>query len=211
MENNSVLEFESTVTPILETMKIRNLAPVGYSTTQRHNDENSKQLFPEKELRGYSSNFYIMFMWAIYILPWSVCLFCCRKIHRWTDPWGYIFRSQTHECGNWDWGRTIPFLGIHKSKFFKCSRAVHYIWALGICTYELLCSPSNFMRERFSLRSMKLHLWKRIKITCIQYTNSTGKGGGGNWTKEKVRGATVHKAGLKIPSRLTVSPIYKLW
>jgi hypothetical protein len=27
-----------------------------------------------------------------------------------------IDRSQTHECVNWDWGRAIPFLGIHKSK-----------------------------------------------------------------------------------------------
>jgi hypothetical protein len=28
--------------------------------------------------------------------------------------WEYINRSQTQECGNWDWGRAIPFLGIHK-------------------------------------------------------------------------------------------------
>ncbi len=26
----------------------------------------------------------------------------------------YINRSQTLECGNWDWGRAFPFLGIHK-------------------------------------------------------------------------------------------------
>jgi hypothetical protein len=41
-------------------------------------------------------------------------LFCCRKI---VGPVvGYIKRSQTHECGNWDGGRAIPFLGRHKSK-----------------------------------------------------------------------------------------------
>ncbi len=36
--------------------------------------------------------------------------------------WEYIYKSltQTHECGNWDWGRTIPFLGIHKWDF-HCS------------------------------------------------------------------------------------------
>jgi hypothetical protein len=39
----------------------------------------------------------------------------------------------------------------------------------------------------------------------------TRKGGGGSWTREKVRGATVHKAGSKIPTWLTVSPVYKLW
>ncbi len=34
--------------------------------------------------------------------------------------WEYINRSQTHECGNWDWGRAIPFLGIHKLDF-RCN------------------------------------------------------------------------------------------
>ncbi len=34
------------------------------------------------------------------------------------DPsWEYIIRSQTHECGNWDWGPDIPFLGIFVSNF----------------------------------------------------------------------------------------------
>jgi hypothetical protein len=41
------------------------------------NTENSKQIFPEKELRGLSPNFHIN---EIYIFPPSVCLFCCRKI-----------------------------------------------------------------------------------------------------------------------------------
>ncbi len=35
------------------------------------------------------------------------------------------------------------------------------------------------------------------------------KGGGGRWTREKFRGAIVHKAGSKIPTWLTVSPVYK--
>ncbi len=29
----------------------------------------------------------------------------------------YINRSQTHKCGNWDWGRAIPRKGIHKRDF----------------------------------------------------------------------------------------------
>ncbi len=36
----------------------------------------------------------------------------------WTDPGNY--RSQTHECGNWDWGRAIPIKRIHKWDFL-CS------------------------------------------------------------------------------------------
>ncbi len=34
--------------------------------------------------------------------------------------WEYINGSQTHECGNWDWGRAIPRKGIHKWNF-PCS------------------------------------------------------------------------------------------
>jgi hypothetical protein len=47
---------------------------------------------------------------AIYMLPRLICLFYCRKsVDR---PWEYINRSQTRECGNWDWGRAIPRKGI---------------------------------------------------------------------------------------------------
>ncbi len=35
------------------------------------------------------------------------------------------------------------------------------------------------------------------------------RGRGESLTREKVRGATIHKAGLKIPKRLTVSPVKK--
>ncbi len=34
--------------------------------------------------------------------------------------WKYLNRSQTHECGNWDWGHAVPFLGIHKWDF-RCT------------------------------------------------------------------------------------------
>ncbi len=51
------------------------------SALQRHNTENFKQIFPEKELCGLSPNFHAhVSVWAIYIFPQSVCLFCCRKI-----------------------------------------------------------------------------------------------------------------------------------
>jgi hypothetical protein len=36
-------------------------------------------------------------------------------------------------------------------------------------------------------------------------------GEGGELTREKVRGAIVYKAGSKIPTGLTVSPVYKLY
>ncbi len=47
--------------------------------------------------------------------------------------------------------------------------------------------------------------------TLSVYTVLWQREGGRSWTREKVRGATVHKAGSKIPTWLTVSPVYKIW
>ena len=56
-----------------------------------------------------------MRLWAIYIFPRSVSLFCWRKyVDR---SWDYINSSQTHKCWNWGWGRAIPRKGIHKGDF----------------------------------------------------------------------------------------------
>ncbi len=61
-----------------------------------------------------------MCLWANYIFPWWVCLFCWRKyVDR---SWEFINRSQTHECGNWGWGRAIPRKGIYKRNC-RCSAA----------------------------------------------------------------------------------------
>jgi hypothetical protein len=57
-----------------------------------------------------------MHRWVIYIR--LVCLFCWRKYL--DRSWEYINRSQTHECGNWGWGRAIPRKEIHKWDF-RCS------------------------------------------------------------------------------------------
>jgi hypothetical protein len=66
-----------------------------------------------------------MCLWAISIFPWSICLLCCRKYVAWS--WEYVNRSQTHECGNWDWCRAIPRKGIHKCDF-RCSTAMLIYW-----------------------------------------------------------------------------------
>ncbi len=62
-------------------------------------------------------------LWAIYIFPRSVHIFLSAEK---ADPsWEYIIRSLTHECGNWDRGPDIPFLGIFVSNFRHFVFAVH--------------------------------------------------------------------------------------
>ncbi len=68
----------------------------------------------------------------LYILPRSVCLFCCMEIDG--QMWAYIDHLKTHECGNWDWGRAIPFLGIHQSKFL-CS-VMFYIHIITVIRHK---------------------------------------------------------------------------
>ncbi len=55
-------------------------------------------------------------LWAIYIFPWSVHLFCCSHISR-PMVGIYINRSQRYECKNWYWCRAVSFLGIFLSNF----------------------------------------------------------------------------------------------
>ncbi len=51
----------------------------------------------------------------------------------------------------------------------------------------------------------------RLFSRVYKFTYSYRGGGGGDWTRQKVIGATVHKAGSKIPTWPTVTPVYKLW
>ncbi len=86
-------------------------------------------LFPNRIIMFSLTIPTLIYLWEIYIFPGSVCLFCCRKICGPPILGIYIInRSQTHECGNWDWGRAIPFLGTHKL-YFRCSvgSSIHYI------------------------------------------------------------------------------------
>jgi hypothetical protein len=77
-----------------------------YSALQRTNAENWKH----SQIRNCTAT--VMCLWAIYIFPPSICLFCCRKyVDRSRE---YINCSQTHECRNWDWGRAIPRKGMHQ-------------------------------------------------------------------------------------------------
>ncbi len=75
----------------------------------------------EQELCGLSTNFHIHVSMSDLYIPRSVCHSTEWKYV--VQSWEYINRSQTHECGNWDWGRAIPRKGIHKWVFL-CSVAL---------------------------------------------------------------------------------------
>ncbi len=62
----------------------------------------------------------------IYFQNWSAYSAAGKYVDR---SWEYINRSQTHECGNWDWGRAIPRKGIHKWDF-PCSAYVNVVYFL---------------------------------------------------------------------------------
>ncbi len=68
------------------------------SLLQRHNTENSKQISPEKELRGFSPNFRIHVSASDLYIP-TIGLPTGKYVDR---SWEYINRSQTYECGNWN-------------------------------------------------------------------------------------------------------------
>ncbi len=92
-----------------------------YRTLQRTNTEKLKQIFPEKEWRGHSPNFHIHVSVSDLSIPTIYLPIPLQEICGVVDPsWEYINRSQTYECGNWDWGRAIPRKGIHKRNF-RCS------------------------------------------------------------------------------------------
>ncbi len=90
------------------------LSNISELTLERTNTENLKQIFPEKELGGYSPISTFMCLWAIYIFTRWICLFCCRKyvdrtlrIHKsLTDPWmwklGPTPRNSQKRNTKWD-------------------------------------------------------------------------------------------------------------
>jgi hypothetical protein len=66
-------------------------------------------------------------LWAIYIFPGSVHLFCCNQVGR---PIVEMYKSVTDiwKRRNWDWGRTVSFLGMFSPIFgtvhLQCARGV---------------------------------------------------------------------------------------
>jgi hypothetical protein len=69
--------------------------------SQIHCNENPIYVFPEKEMRGLSSNFYIYVSVSDLYIP-RIRPHIFLQQNRQTEWWEYINCSQTHECANWD-------------------------------------------------------------------------------------------------------------
>ncbi len=112
-----------------------------------------------------------MCLWAIYILPQSVCLFCCRKI---CGPILGICKSLTDTCGNWGWGRAISFLEIHKWDFFCSARTNKEDQAVFFC--------------RIWWRHTKRRNHKSQRKEAVTILADEGRGGGKTATTAKKTG-----------------------
>ncbi len=96
-------------------------------------------------------------IWLISVLSIFTCIWLITVLSVFTCIWltSVLFaysaggnRSQTHECGNWGWGRAIPRKGIHKWDF-RCSAWVFFsvltcIWLMS-WTMELVLVLSSLL------------------------------------------------------------------
>ncbi len=93
-------------------------------------------------------------------------LFCCRQICR---PILGIHKSLTETCGNWEWGRAIPFLWIHKWDFHCSVNKEGSCFYCCILTLEAAgaCAGSQCAaRPRATASSWPRRTTKRRRRTC---------------------------------------------
>ncbi len=99
-----------------------------------------------------------MRLWAIYVFPRSVCLFCGRKyVDR---SWDYINRSQTHECWKWGWGRAIARKGIHKWDFRYSAVKRDTLFIHWACRFLVIKVPGSFKKWK---RSILVHQYSALE------------------------------------------------
>ncbi len=93
---------------------------------------------PEKDYHSLSPNFHIHVSGMRFTYSHDrtdrTAYSAAGKYMDWS--WEYIYRSETHECGNWDWSRAIPFLGIHKWDWFSLQCRIERLWLPPLPTWS---------------------------------------------------------------------------
>ncbi len=94
-------------------------------------------LFPKQNFNYLSPSFHIHVSLSDLYIP-RIGLPSLLQPNRQTDPGKYINRSQIHEGRNWERGRTVSFLGIHKSDFqYSAPFQRHSIAAASITAFSV--------------------------------------------------------------------------
>jgi hypothetical protein len=131
-----------------------------FITYKVHCTENPIYVFPEMELPVLVPNSYIHVSGRDLYIP-RIGLPICLQQNRQTDSQELKNRSQIHECRNRTlWGRTVAFLGIHKSEpdiYIGFSPALHLKCATGNNTFILLWQRCQWKKSRYSI-------WQKYKI-----------------------------------------------
>ncbi len=73
----------------------------------------------------------------------------------------YINHSQTHECGNWDCGRAIPFLGIYVSNFR------YWFFEVNLYLYLSFHEVNLYLYLSFHYVTMLLHVHVRHAVKWL--------------------------------------------
>ncbi len=114
--------------------------------------------------------------------------------------WEYINRSQTHECGSWDWVRAIPRKWIHKWDFPRS--AWFLLWVLH---FHLLIFGENIYTTLLKILCSTI-----LHKPCINHAPEPGKIWSlGDYSTEinsttRESNATVNVTSTKAPSKFIV-------